>query len=100
MGTFSYDQPKLLPKVEDPLPPPPPQMNTKHSMENFTVLTNPQCKDALIKYSEGICCGSSKPALEGNITNIVSYNSFRVSLKFIKLLLAKITPNINNHLKF
>ena len=55
-------------------------MNTKHSMENFTVLTRAQCKDALVKYSEGICCGTSKPAIEGNIMNIVSYNSFRVSI--------------------
>jgi hypothetical protein len=80
LGSFLYDQPRLVPKLEEPLAPPPPQMNTKNSMENFTVLTQEQCKDALIKYSNSKCCGSSKPAVEGNISNIVSYNSFRVSI--------------------
>lgn len=79
LGNFTYDQPKLIPKVEGPLPPPPQQMNTKDSMGSFTVLSREQCKDALIKYADGLCCGTSKPAKEANITNIKSFNSYRVS---------------------
>lgn len=62
------------------------QMQSKNT-SYVNKLTNDECQKALEKWAGKICCGTSKPAVEGHIVSLISYNALDVSNQQLKHLI-------------
>lgn len=84
LGSFTHNQPKLLPAPQEQLEPTVRSIPTKET-EHVYKLSKDECKEALLKQISG-CCTSKKPAEEGHMTNIISYNALEVNQMFVVLI--------------
>ena len=81
LGSYTFNQPKLVPSPPRNMPPPPMPMRCK-PIPSSAKLTRDEAKDVLLQWakSQG-CCESGKAVSEGNVTDMYSCNALEYTLE-------------------
>ena len=80
LGSYTFNQPKLVPAPPRNLGPPPEPMRCKQ-IPRSAVITQEEAKELFIKWAKSNCCRAAKPARDCHVTRCYSANALIYTLE-------------------